>query len=182
MIPTGGQQWIWGAIQGKRVELGLGGWPYVALADARQTAFQYRKQAREAGYPRSIRCGQRVPTFADAAETVIKIHESGWKDGGKSADQWWSTLRAYAMPGLGKLGVNDITAADAMAVLLPVWNEKHETARRVRQRIGTIMKWDVPQGCEWDNPAGDALGAALPANGVPSKPESSALDRSSGSL
>ena len=53
-----------------------------------------------------------------------------------------------------------------MAVLLPIWNEKRETARRVRQRIGTIMKWAVAQWFRPDNPAGDALGAALPTNAV----------------
>ena len=54
-----------------------------------------------------------------------------------------------------------------MAVLLPIWNEKRETARRVRQRIGTIMKWAVAQGYRHDNPAGDAIGAALPkSNGI----------------
>ena len=54
-----------------------------------------------------------------------------------------------------------------MAVLLPIWTEKAETARRVRQRIGTIMKWAVAQGYRDDNPAGDAIAAALPrANGT----------------
>ena len=164
---TGGKQWIWrGTIHGKRADLGLGGWPYVSLNEARQKAFEYRKLAREGGDPRSLRSDQRVPTFADAAETVIKIHESGWKDGGKSARQWSASLRDYAIPRLGKLRVSDISTADIMAVLLPIWNEKRETARRVRQRIGAIMKWAVAQGFRPDNPAGDALGAALPTNGV----------------
>ena len=167
---TGGKQWIWrGTIHGKRVDLGLGGWPYVSLNEARQKAFECRKLAREGGDPRSLRSGQRVPTFADAAETVIKIHESGWKDGGKSANQWRASLRDYAIPKLGKLRVSDISTADIMAVLLPIWSEKRETAGRVRQRIGTIMKWAVAQGFRPDNPAGDALGAALPTNGVPKK-------------
>ena len=170
VTPTGGKQWIWrGTIQGKRVELGLGGWPYVSLAEARQTAFDYRKLARAGGDPSSLRSGQDVPTFADAAKTVIGIHKPGWKDGGKTAAQWRASLRDYAMPRLGKMRVSDISTADVMAVLLPIWNEKRETARRVRQRIGTIMKWAVAQGFRSDNPAGDALGAALPANGVPKK-------------
>ena len=167
---TGGKQWIWrGTIHGKRVDLGLGGWPYVSLAEARQAAFEHRKLAREGGDPRSLRTGQRVPTFADAAETVIRIHEQGWKDGGKNASQWRASLRDYAMPRLGKLRVSDISTADVMAVLLPIWNEKPETARRVRQRIGSVMKWAVAQGYRQDNPAGDALGAALPKNGVAKK-------------
>ena len=93
---------------------------------------------------------------------MIGIQEPGWKDGGKSANQWRSSLRDYAVPRLGKLRVGDISTADVMAVLLPIWNEKPETARRVRQRIGAVMKWAVAQGHRPDNPAGDALGAALP--------------------
>ena len=158
VMPTGGRQWIWrGTVRGKRVDLGLGGWPYVSLSGARQTAFEYRKLARDGGDPRSLRSGQRTPTFSEAAMTVIGIHEAGWKDGGKSANQWRASLRDYAIPKLGKLKVSDISTADVMAVLLPVWNEKPETARRVRQRIGAIMKWAVAQGHRQDNPAGDAL-------------------------
>jgi len=62
--------------------------------------------------------------------------------------------------------VDAISTADVMAVLLPIWNEKRETARRVRQRIGTVMKWAVAQGYRSDNPAGEAIGAALPKAGV----------------
>ena len=144
VIPTGGKQWIWrGTVHGNRIDLGLGGWPYVSLAEARQTAFEYRKLARAGGDPRSLRPGQGVPTFAEAAKTVIGIHEPGWRDGGKTAAQWRASLRDYAIPRLGKLRVSNISTADVMAVLLPIWNEKRETARRVRQRIGAIMKWAV---------------------------------------
>ena len=58
--------------------------------------------------------------------------------------------------------MHGITTADVMAVLLPIWNSKPPTARRVRQRIGTVMKWAITQGYRMDNPAGEALGAALP--------------------
>ena len=60
-----------------------------------------------------------------------------------------------------------INTADVMSVLLAddLWNQKRETARRVRQRIGQVMKWAVAQGYREDNPAGDAIGAALPKNG-----------------
>ena len=170
VMPTGGKQWIWrGTVRGKRVDLGLGGWPYVSLSSARQSAFEYRKLVREGGDPRSLRSKQRAPTFAEAVNTVIAIHEPGWKDRGKSAGQWRSSLRDYATPRLGKLRVGDISTADVMAVLLPIWNEKPETARRVRQRIGAIMKWAVAQGHRLDNPAGDALGAALPKTSVAKK-------------
>ena len=97
---------------------------------------------------------------------MIEIHAAGWKDGGKSAAQWRASLRDYAMPRLGRRRVADISTADVMAVLLPIWNDKRETARRVRQRIGAVMKWAIAEGHRGDNPAGEAIGAALPKNGV----------------
>ena len=49
-----------------------------------------------------------------------------------------------------------------MAVLLPLWTRRHATARKLRQRIGAVMKWAVAQGYRTDNPTGDAIAAALP--------------------
>ena len=106
-----------------------------------------------------------MPTFAQAAETVIAIHRDGWKDGSKSELQWRASLRDYAMPKLGRKGVDEITTADVMAVLIPHWHTKTETMRRVRQRIGAVMKWAVAQGHRGDNPAGDVIAAALPKGG-----------------
>ena len=71
----------------------------------------------------------------------------------------------YAMRRLGQKRVDQITTADVMAVLIPHWHTKSETMQRVRQRIGTVMKWAVAQGYRGDNPAGDAISAALPKNG-----------------
>ena len=107
-----------------------------------------------------------APTFQDAADKVITLHAANWKDGSraKSVAQWQATLDAYAMPRLGNRPVDRITIADVMAVLLPIWNDKRETARRVRLRA--IFKWSVAQGYRDDNPAGDAIGAALLKNGV----------------
>ena len=165
--PTGSKQWIWrGTVQGKRVDLGLGSWPYVSLAEARQAAFEYRKLSRAGGDPRALRPSRGVPTFAEAVETVIGIHEPGCKDSGKTAKRWRATLRDYALPRIGRKQVSVITSADVMSVLLPIWTAKAETAKRVRQRIGAVMKWAVAQGYRRDNPAGDAIGAALPKHGV----------------
>ena len=57
-----------------------------------------------------------------------------------SAAQWETTLRQYVFPRLGDQLVHTITTADVLAVLTPIWHEKPETARRVRQRIGAVMK------------------------------------------
>ncbi len=160
------KQWIWrGTVSGTRRDIGLGGFPYITLAEARQTAFEYRKISRAGGDPMTLSSRPDVPTFAQAAETVIAIHREGWKDGGKSEMQWRASLRDYAMPRLGRKGVDEITTADVMAVLIPHWHTKTETMRRVRQRIGAVMKWAVAQGHRGDNPAGDAIAAALPKGG-----------------
>ena len=160
------KQWIWrGTVDGVRRDAGLGSFPYVTLAEARQVAFEYRKIARAGGDPLALKRQPDVPTFTDAVETVIGIHREGWKDAARSEKQWRASLRNYAMRRLGRKRVNEITTADVMAVLIPHWHAKNETMRRVRQRIGAVMKWAIAQGYRDDNPAGDAITAALPKNG-----------------
>ncbi len=161
---TGARCWVQRlTIRGRRRELGLGGFPLVTLAEAREQALVNRKQARSGGDPLAEkRKDQGVPTFEEAAARVIEIHRPFWKNGGKSGAQWESSLRQYVFPRLGRRSVSDVTSADVMSVLTPVWHEKPETARRVRQRIGAVMKWAVAQDLRGDNPAGDAIGAALP--------------------
>ena len=161
------KHWIWrGTVNGSRRDAGLGSFPYVTLAEARQAAFEYRKIARTGGDPLAIKRRQDVPTFAEAVETVIAIHREGWKDAGKSEKQWKASLRDYAMRRLGRKRVDRITTADVMAVLIPHWHTKNETMRRVRERIGAVMKWAVAQGYRGDNLAGDAISAALPKTGT----------------
>ena len=161
------KHWVWrGTVNGTRRDLGLGAYPYVSLVDARQQAYEYRKIARAGGDPVALKRKPDVPTFAEAVEAVIAIHREGWKDGGKSEKQWRASLRDYAMKRLGKRRVDQISTADVMAVLIPNWHTKNETMRRVRQRIGAVMKWAVAQGYRDRNPAGDAISAALPKTGT----------------
>ena len=161
------KHWLWrGTVNGTRRDVGLGAFPYVSLVDARQQAFEYRKIARAGGDPVALKRKPDVPTFAEAVDTVIAIHREGWKDAGKSEKQWRASLRDYAMKRLGRKRVDQITTADVMAVLIPHWHTKNETMRRVRQRIGAVMKWAVAQGYRDDNPAGDAISAALPKTGT----------------
>ena len=161
------KHWIWrGTVNGVRRDVGLGAFPYVSLAEARQKAFEHRKISWAGGDPVALKRRPDVPTFAEAVESVIAIHHDGWKDAGKSEKQWRASLRDYAMPRLGRRRIDQITTADVMAVLIPHWHSKNETMRRVRQRIGAVMKWAVAQGYRGDNPAGDAISAALPKTGT----------------
>ena len=149
-------------MNGKPFNIGLGIYPVVTLAEARNVVLVNRRAVHQGRDPR----GGGIPTFEKAADKVLRIHAATWRPGGKSEAQWRASLRDYAMPILGRKRVDKITTADVLAVLLPIWNEKRETARRVRQRIGAVMKWAVAQNYRQDNPAGEAIGAALPKNGV----------------
>ena len=162
--PSGYKQWIQRLfIHGKLRELGLGPIRLVTLAQAREAALANRRLARAGGDPMASR-RQSVPTLEQAAAKVVALYRPNWKSA-KHAGQWMTTLRDYAYPKIGQKRVDWITSADIMAVLLPIWNEKPPTAQRVRQRIGTVMKWAIAQGYRMDNPAGEALGAALPKQG-----------------
>ncbi len=157
----------WGqrlSVDGRPRNLGLGTWPHVTLAEARQKCV-LNLLARQRGELVTGR-QRKAPTFAEAVEKVIAVHAAGWKAGSRSEKDWRGTLRDYAMPRLGRLRVDRITTSDVMAVLVPIWNEKRVTARRVRQRISVVMLWAIAQGYRADNPAGAAIGAALPKNGV----------------
>ena len=103
--------------------------------------FENRRAVEEGCNP--LVRAERVPTFAAAMEKVIANHRGAWKPESKSEAQWRSSLRDYALPRLGAMPVDKITTADVLAVLSPIWNEKRETARRVRHRIGAVMKWAV---------------------------------------
>lgn len=159
---SGARRWVQRiVIRGKRTELGLGSASLVSLAEARQIALENRKAAREGKDPLQARREEQAAlTFEEAARKVHVLHLPTWRNA-KHGAQFISTLETYAFPRIGKIKVADVTTADVLAVLTPIWLTKAETARRVRQRIGTVMKWAVAQGWRQDNPA-DAIAQALP--------------------
>ena len=158
------KQWVQRIrIDGAPTNIGLGVYPFVGLAMARQRAYENRLAIEHGENP--IQRGPKLPTFRAAADTVIGIHAESWKDSGKSAGQWRASLEAYAYPHIGDKPINTIETGDLLTVLLPIWNEKRETALRVRQRIGAICKWAVAKGYRETDPTGPALSAALPKIG-----------------
>ena len=151
-------------LPGRVTNIGLGAYPIVSLAEARRAALENRRALHRGENPFA---GGGVPSFAEAAESVIRTHRAAWKDGAKSEAQWRASLRDYVLPKLGRMPVDRVTTGDVVGVLKPIWVSKHETARRVRSRIGAVMKWSVAEGHRADNPAGDAAVEALPkVNGI----------------
>ena len=142
----------------------MGSYPAVTLATARARAIKNAQLIAEGGDPRTPVAA--IPTFAQAAEIVLGIHAEGWKDGGRQSGIWRSSLETYAYPHMGGKLVSEITTADVMTILAPIWTAKRETAMRLRRRMSAIFKWAVAQQYRADNPAGDAIGAALPKGGA----------------
>lgn len=171
VAPGGSKQWVWrGTVRGRRRDLGLGSVTYRSLAEARDLAYEYRKIARDGGDPTLTRPGSSVPTFAEASELVIRAHRGGWKDGGRSESNWRSSLQRYAYPQIGAVSVDAVTTADLVRILIPIWHTKRETARKVKTRVGVVMRWAIAEGHRLDDPAGPPLAAALPRyNGSPTQ-------------
>lgn len=161
--PSGARRWVQRLmIRGKSRTLGLGGFPLVSLAEARERAIRNRKLARAGGDPLAEKRQARLmPTFEEAVEHVVALHRPHWRNA-KHAKDWPSSLRRHTFPRIGARPVSEVTSDDVLAVLTPIWHTRPETARRVRQRIGAVMKWAVAKGYRTDNPAGEAIGQALP--------------------
>ncbi len=166
--PSGAKRWVLRTVvHSRRCDIGLGGLQLVSLAEARENALRYRKIAREGGDPliEKRRAQMVVPTFADAAQQVHALHKRAWKNK-KHAAQWINTLRDYAFPIIGDRRVNHIDTPEVLRVLAPIWLSKPETARRVRQRIGTILDWAKAAGFRVEgNPVHGA------AKGLPRQPD-----------
>ena len=145
-------------VNGKIVMIGLGKYPVISLAQARQKALENKQTLVQGRDPRNA-----IPTFEQCAERVIDLHRDGWRDQGKSEKQWRSSLETYVFPRIGDKLINTVNTSDLLAVLAPHWQSKAETMRRVKQRISAVMRWSVAEGYRTDDPS-TSLGAALPKN------------------
>ena len=159
--PTGTRSWIQRlVIRGRRRELGLGSLALVSLAEAREKALVNRKLAREGGDPLAERRRtQGIPTFAEAASRVLEQKQAGWRNR-KHAREWLSSLKRVAFPRIGKVPVSEVTSADVLEILTPIWHRKAETARRVRLRLRAVLEWAVAMEYRLDNPC-DRIGPVL---------------------
>lgn len=151
VLASGVRTWILRVmVEGKRADMGLGGFPAVSLADARAAGRELRQQIASGANPVAERHAKRAErttgqTFAQAADAYIKAHASGWKNA-KHAQQWRSTLDTYAVPVLGQLRVNQVELRHILAVLQPIWEDKTETASRLRNRMELVLDWATAHG------------------------------------
>src|SRR3954466_3101476 len=152
--PSGSRSWLLRyQLAGRRRDMGLGPYPEITLARAREKALQARRLVKEGVDPLSDRRRSKGLTFKVAAEALIKGRKAGWKNE-KHRAQWPSTLKAYAYDKIGDLDVNLVATQDVLDCVQPIWAEKPETASRVRQRIEAVLDYAKALGVrQGDNPA-----------------------------
>ena len=179
---SGSRSWIARVnVDGKRREMGLGSFPDVSLSIAREKAraarsdttmgidpVAHRKEARSAR--QALKATQK--TFADCAKAYIEAHSDSWRNA-KHRAQWPATFETYVYPTMGTVMVGEVTQAHVMAVLLPIWKTKTQTATRLRGRIEQVLAWATAAGfrqgencARWTG----LLDQLLPAPGKVSEP------------
>lgn len=171
---AGARSWILRLrVAGSQREMGLGSFPTITLADAREKARVHRTKIAAGQDPILIRrqtasaaVAERAAqqTFASVASQYVAQHEKGWKNK-KHGAQWTATLETYAAPIVGRLLIRDVTTAHVIRVLEPIWLTKTETATRVRSRMELVLDFAAARGLrEGLNPARwrGNLDAALP--------------------
>jgi integrase len=145
---TGSRKWVLRIqVSGKRRDFGLGSATSVSLSEAREAAEDTRRTVRAGLDPKAERrrAKQSIPTFREAAVMVHTEHRPSWKNA-KHANQWLSTLETYAFPRIGDLLINQIDGPMVRDLLAEIWLTIPETARRVRQRIGTVLDFAHAKG------------------------------------
>lgn len=147
---------------GQRRWLGLGSYPAITLAQARENARQARRlvaqgidpieERRQAQSVHKLENTQTI-TFAQAAMGYIADNEAGWKNA-KHRQQWENTLSTYAFPVIGRLPVAEVDQDNVLQILNPIWRIKTDTAKRLRGRIEKVLNWAKVRGYRTgDNPA-----------------------------
>ena len=160
--PRGTKSWVQRiTVDGRRRDIGLGGWPVVSLAMARDRAFANRRAVADGGDPLAHKRRPKTPTFREASDRALEANRARWRNA-KTADNWLATMAKYAHPVFGDRRVDQIGREDVLRVLTPIWTAKPEIGRKVRQRIRATLAWAQAHGHVEHNLAGEAIDGALP--------------------
>lgn len=160
---SGAKSWLLRTVAGgQRRAIGLGAFPDVSLAQARNDAGEMKRKIRDGIDPVEDRRAARQAlvdanaskiTFDKAARKYLAAKRHEFKNP-KHVKQWESTLATYASPVVGKMPVSEITLSHVLQILEPIWYEKTETAARLRGRIENVLAWATTSGYRsGDNPA-----------------------------
>ena len=141
------RQWVARVrFQSRRFDIHLGPFPLYSVHEAVELTRRIRRAAQEGQDPRFVlREVDKAPTFQAAARQVWEMNRDTWRNS-KHAAQWLTTLETYAFPKIGGLRIDSVETRHVLAVLEPIWLTKSETARRLKQRMGTIFDWAQAAG------------------------------------
>ena len=164
---TGTRSWIPRlVIRGRKRELGLGSLALVSLAEAREQALANRKLARSGGDPLAEkRRSLGIPTFAEAARRVVEQKRAGWRSSAHPRN-WLRSLALHAFLHIGEVPVSEVTSADVLEILTPIWHTKGPAARSVHLRIRAVLEWAIAKEWRTDNPCGRLLPVLGPQHDV----------------
>lgn len=147
---NGARSWVLRVKVGeKRRGMGLGSYPAVTLAQARDKARAARDLIRQgvdpieqqrAAHSALLASQAAAQTFEQCAAAYIKAHQPGWKNA-KHGWQWRRTLEQFAYPVIGKMLVADIDTPQIVRILEPMWDRTPETAKRLRNRVELVLDW-----------------------------------------
>ena len=160
---TGSKSWIQRlTFDGKRHDMGLGSFKLVTLAEARDMAFENRKEARiHKRDPLAEKRKAKIPTFKEAAMQTYEVLKPRWRSG-KHTKNWLQIMEKYAISVIGSVHIDKLGREDVLKILIPLWTKRPETARRLRQKMRTTFKWAQANGFIENNPAGEMIDGGLP--------------------
>ena len=146
-------------LNGRPFDIGLGSFPLVTLAKAREKSLANARLVEDGQDPRIKPV--TVPSFQAAMESTIEVLRPGWKSP-KTEKQLRYLLGEYALPHIGEKVINGITPSDVLAFLAPLALEKPATAGKVKTQMSQVFKWAIAQGYRIGNAADGNINAALP--------------------
>jgi integrase len=154
VAPGGSKSWVFIWVRaGRKTEIGLGPYPAVGLARAREIAAASRAEVASGRDPKALRAAGIEPTFGECVGKFLDAMESGWRNE-KHRAQWRSTLETYCAD-MWSLRVSSIGTDDVLRSIRPIWSTKPETATRVRGRIERVLNFARANG--WRQEANPAI-------------------------
>ena len=160
---NGSKSWIQRlTIDNNRRDIGLGSFKLVTLAEARDMAFENRKEARiHKRDPLAEKRKAKIPTFREAVLQTYEALKPRWRSG-KHTRNWLQIMEKYAIPIIGSVRIDRLGCEDVLKIVTPLWTKRPETARRLRQKMRTTFEWAQANGFIETNPAGEMINGALP--------------------
>ncbi|MCR5257181.1 MAG: tyrosine-type recombinase/integrase [Desulfovibrio sp.] len=157
VMPNGTKRWVSKiAFQGHDLVIGLGLWPEVSIAEARQRHAENRAHARAGRDPRL----PMLMSFRDLAEKWLKLRAPGWTP--DYAEQNRRLLELHLLPKLGRADPAKIGVQDVLRAVEPVCRDRGATGHKVLGIVSRVMRYGVVLGAVQADPCRDLRGA-LPA-------------------